>query len=356
MSWARVYRIVLHLLPRELRRKHGVAMETLFARDVERARAEHPLRGALAAVSGVGDVLRRAAYEWVRPVRITSGEPGVHQQLPLPTSAQLLRRHATSFAIAFVALTASLLVLFATRQLPELIARGASGGAVVKVVLLAVPFTAALTIPMAVFVAVLREFTRLGADGTLAAARRRRAGLRRIILPVLAGAAAIGALALVEIAVVVPRANTQLATMTMGPGAVPTGRTMTLAELRNADRRVRSSTKRIYLQEAATYEVEIQKKFALPAACIVLALAGIAIALLIPRGGMALVLGASFVVFLAYYLLIATGESLAHRLVVSPVIGMWGANVLLLALALIAMALPGASGRSDEGGAALVDG
>ena len=32
MSWARVYRIVLHLLPRGLRRKHGVAMGTLSVR------------------------------------------------------------------------------------------------------------------------------------------------------------------------------------------------------------------------------------------------------------------------------------------------------------------------------------
>jgi len=32
-----------------------------------------------------------------------------------------------------------------------------------------------------------------------------------------------------------------------------------------------------------------------------------------------------------------TGESLANRLVVSPFIAMWGANALLLAIALLAM-------------------
>jgi lipopolysaccharide export system permease protein len=131
---------------------------------------------------------------------------------------------------------------------------------------------------------------------------------------------------------------------------------MTIAELRKADRRARSSTKSIDLQQATIYEVEIQKKFALPAACVVLALAGIAIALLVPRGGVGLVIGASFVVFLAYYLLIVTGESLAHQRVVSPAIGMWGANVMLLALALLALVLRRAPGRSNEDGAMVIDG
>ena len=356
MSWARMYRVVLHLLPGELRRKHGTAMEGLFAREVERARAEHPLRGALAAVSGIGDLLRRAAYERVRPVRIVVGVRDGHQSVPLPAAGLLLRRHAASFAIAFVVLTASLLVLFATRQLPALSARGAPSVALAKVVLLAVPFIAAMTIPMAVFVAVLWEFTRLGADGTLAAARRERAGLRRLMVPALTSAAVIGALALVEVAAVLPRANTELATLTIGPGAVPNGRTMTLGELRNADRRARSSATSIDLQDAATYEVEIQKKFALPAACLVLALAGIAIALLVPQGGVSLVLGASFVVFLTYYLLIVTGESLAHQRIVSPVIGMWGANALLLALALLALMRRRAPGRSNEDGAVVIHG
>jgi lipopolysaccharide export LptBFGC system permease protein LptF len=356
MSWTVIYRLVLRLLPRELRRKHGPAMETLFARELEQARADGGLHVVLAGMSGVADVVRRAAYEQLRSRGEVASEHESHSSVTLPATRELLRRHASSFVIAFVTLTASLLVLFAMRQVPALSARGVSTGTIAMVVLLAVPFTAAMTIPMAVLVAVLREFTRLGADGTLAAARRNRAGLRRLILPVLAGATVIAALALVEVTEIVPRANTQLATVMMGPGVAPNGRTMTLGELRKADRRARSSTKSIYLQEAATYEVEIQKKFALPAACIVLALAGIAIALLIPRGGMSLVLGASGAIFLAYYLLFVTGESLANRLVVSPVVGMWGANALLLALALLALELRRALGRSNEGGAVVIDG
>ncbi len=131
---------------------------------------------------------------------------------------------------------------------------------------------------------------------------------------------------------------------------------MTLGELGVAEQTARLRSTRVDDQDAAIYEVEIQKKFALPAACLVVALVAIAISLLIPRGGMGIVLGASCVVFGAYYLLIATGEMLATRLVVSPAVGMWGANALLLALALLAVGTSRATGTSGDDGAALLDG
>ncbi|MBW8772749.1 MAG: LptF/LptG family permease [Gemmatimonadetes bacterium] len=109
---------------------------------------------------------------------------------------------------------------------------------------------------------------------------------------------------------------------------------MTLAQLRAAVRAVRPATDRAALARAARYQVEIQKKFALPAACVVLALVAMAMAFSIPRGGAVLVAGASLVVFSAYYVLIMTGESLANQLVVSPTVAMWGANALLLGVAL----------------------
>lgn len=356
MSWATVYRVALRLLPSELRRKHGHAMGSLFAREVERARDDGWLHVAVAGAMGIGDVLRRAAYELVRPARAGVGQPGDRPAMPLPTTGQLMRRHAASFAIAFVALTAALLALFIRKQVAELGARGAPVGILAWMVLLAVPFTVAMTIPMAVLVATLREFTRLGADGTLAAARRQHGGLRRLVVPVLAASAMIAGLAFVEIAEVVPKTNTQLATIMYGHGGAPSGRMMTIGELRAAERTARSHDTRLELQSAAIYEVEVQKKFALPAACLVLALAGIAIALCVPRGGVGLMIGASCAVFMAYYLLFVTGESLATRLVVSPAVGMWGANAVLLAAALLAVATRRAPERPSEGGAVMIDG
>jgi lipopolysaccharide export system permease protein len=92
---------------------------------------------------------------------------------------------------------------------------------------------------------------------------------------------------------------------------------------------------------AAAYEVEIHKKFALAAACVVLALAGAAIALRFPRGGVGLVIGASGVVFTGYYLSLTAGESLAERLVIPPFVAMWMANALLLAIVLLLVRRPG---------------
>jgi lipopolysaccharide export system permease protein len=62
---------------------------------------------------------------------------------------------------------------------------------------------------------------------------------------------------------------------------------------------------------------------------------GVAVPLRIPRGGVWLVIGASCMVFWAYYVLMVAGEVLADRLVVSPFVGMWLSNALLLAAALM---------------------
>jgi lipopolysaccharide export LptBFGC system permease protein LptF len=256
--------------------------------------------------------------------------------MPQYTTRQLLRRHAVSFAIALVALTASLLALFAKKQVPALSARGASAGTIAEVLLLALPFIAAMTIPMAVFVAVLRDFTRFRADGTLAVARRERDGIRRLVRPVLTAAVCVAALELAVAAQIVPRANARLAAVMATGGTTPqSDRMMTIGELREAARSVRPANEPDALARVAAYEIEVQKKLALAAACVVMALVAVAVALRVPRGGMWLVVGASFVVFGAYYMLMLAGEDLADRLVVSPFVGMWWANALLLATALM---------------------
>lgn len=332
MSWERLYRMALHLLPAGLRQKHGHAMEALFARELAQARTQGWLQSVRVGVVSVWDVVRRAAYEQLRSSRDVVKDPSVP-----PTGRQLLRRAATSFATSFTAFTVLLVASFVRRQLPALNAAGATEGSITEVLLLAVPFTAALTIPMAVFVAVLWEFTRLGAAGALAVARRNRDGMRPLVLPVLAATVGVTVLSFVVTAEIVPRANERLVTVLAQHATAPSDRTMTLAELRAAARAVQHEADRPALVRAARYEVEIQKKFALPAACVVLALVAMTLALSLPRGGATLVVVASLAVFGAYYLMIVTGESLANRLVVSPFIAMWGANALLLAIALLAM-------------------
>ena len=69
------------------------------------------------------------------------------------------------------------------------------------------------------------------------------------------------------------------------------------------------------------YDVEIHKKFALAAACIVFVLLGAPIALRFPRGGVGLVIGVSLVVFALYYVGLIAGESLANTRIRHAVLG-----------------------------------
>ena len=83
---------------------------------------------------------------------------------------------------------------------------------------------------------------------------------------------------------------------------------------------------------AAVYRVEMHKKYAIPAACVVFVLIGVPIALRFPGGGVGLVAGASMVIFGLYYVGLIGGETLANRLIVPPFWAMWAPNVITAAL------------------------
>jgi lipopolysaccharide export LptBFGC system permease protein LptF len=193
---------------------------------------------------------------------------------------------------------------------------------------------------MAVFLAVSWVFTRLEAEGVIASARRERRGVRCLLVPVLGAAAVVAALTFVSYSEVLPRANARLVEVLEGAPREPTDRTMTIGELRTAAQRARTSSGVEVAARADQIEVEIQKKFALAAACVILALSGAAIAIRFPRGGVRLVLGASGLVFIGYGLLLVAGEYLADRQLLSPLVAMWMANAILLAVALILVRHP----------------
>ena len=98
------------------------------------------------------------------------------------------------------------------------------------------------------------------------------------------------------------------------------------------------------------YGVEIQKKFALSAACIVFVLIGAPIALRFPRGGVGLVIGVSLGVFAIYYVGLIAGESLADRNFLTPFWAMWAANVILTAVGLLLLVQMGKEGATSRGG------
>jgi lipopolysaccharide export system permease protein len=102
-------------------------------------------------------------------------------------------------------------------------------------------------------------------------------------------------------------------------------------------------------QRAAMFEVEIHKKIAIAAACLVFALVGIPIALRFPRGGTGLVLATSVAVFAIYYVGLIGGEELGDRLVVSPFLAMWTPNLAFTALGLAGLWFVNRTGMSPRG-------
>ena len=98
------------------------------------------------------------------------------------------------------------------------------------------------------------------------------------------------------------------------------------------------------------YDVEIQKKFSLAAACVVFVLIGAPVALRFPRGGVGLVIGVSFAIFGLYYVGLIAGETLADKGYLPPWVAMWIANILLLTIGLALAARMGRESATTRGG------
>ena len=103
-------------------------------------------------------------------------------------------------------------------------------------------------------------------------------------------------------------------------------------------------------QRAAIYEVEIHKKLAISAACVIFALLGVPLAIRFPRGGVGLVIGTSLAVFSIYYVGLIGGEELGDRLVVSPFLAMWTPNLIFTVVGLALLAAVRREGSTAQGG------
>ncbi len=106
--------------------------------------------------------------------------------------------------------------------------------------------------------------------------------------------------------------------VTLSGGAAQARQTLDIAraEMESQERRIDS------------LRVEIHKKYAIPCACIVFVLLGAPLGMRARRGGV-LIGFASVGFFVLYYLFLIGGENLADRDLLSPVVAMWGANVVL---------------------------
>ena len=78
------------------------------------------------------------------------------------------------------------------------------------------------------------------------------------------------------------------------------------------------------------HEVEIQRKFTLSIACLLLFFIGAPLGAIIRKGGLGMPLVVSIVVFLLYYIISITGEKSVKEGALSPVFGMWLSSMILL--------------------------
>lgn len=94
--------------------------------------------------------------------------------------------------------------------------------------------------------------------------------------------------------------------------------------LRTRKGQIHSNTKLVN-----SYDVEIQKKYSLPIACLAFVLIGAPLGVMGRKGGMAISVGISIGLFTLYWAFLIGGEQLADRLVLPPWLAMWAANILL---------------------------
>ena len=90
---------------------------------------------------------------------------------------------------------------------------------------------------------------------------------------------------------------------------------------------------RSYNKSSNKYNVELHKKFSLPVASILFIMTGASLGVLFRKGGFTIATGLSFGFFLIYYILMIGGEDLADRGILTPMVGVWSPNAILLVIA-----------------------
>jgi lipopolysaccharide export system permease protein len=111
------------------------------------------------------------------------------------------------------ALTSLLLLNYVAKQLPQLVGKGLPWEVVAEFILLSLPFTIAMTLPMAVLVATLHAFSRLAADSEITAFKASGLALPRLMAPVIVVGLALSLLMVWFNDQVMPAANYKLQTL-----------------------------------------------------------------------------------------------------------------------------------------------
>ncbi|MCC5906686.1 MAG: LptF/LptG family permease [Balneolaceae bacterium] len=85
----------------------------------------------------------------------------------------------------------------------------------------------------------------------------------------------------------------------------------------------------------AEFMVEVHKKVSIPFACFIFVLLGAPIGMLTRKGNIGVAAIISSVLLTVYFIAVIQGEKFADRKIITPFMGMWGINLLYLAIGLI---------------------
>ncbi len=130
----------------------------------------------------------------------------------------LLRQLAAPFLFALTALTSLMLLSQIAKKFGALVGKGLPWSVIGEVFGLSLPFIIAMTLPMAVLLAVLYAFSHLAADNEITAMRANGISVYQILLPVLAWGALMAAFNFAFVDQVLPRTNARLRTLLIDIG------------------------------------------------------------------------------------------------------------------------------------------
>ena len=128
-------------------------------------------------------------------------------------SRYILRQHFPPLGYALAALTFAMLINQIAKQFANFVGKGLRWHVIFEVFALSIPFIVAMTLPMAVLVAVLYSFSHLAADNEVTAMKASGISVGQLLAPVLFGATVMALIAFFWNDQVLPRSNHRLRTL-----------------------------------------------------------------------------------------------------------------------------------------------
>jgi lipopolysaccharide export system permease protein len=130
----------------------------------------------------------------------------------------LLRQLVAPFFFALAALTGFMLISQVAKKFGALVGKGLPWSVITEVFVLSLPFIVAMTLPMAVLLAVLYTFSHLAADNEITAMRANGISVYQVLAPVLIWGVCMAFFNLAFVDQVLPRSNARLRSLLIDIG------------------------------------------------------------------------------------------------------------------------------------------